>query len=128
MGGAMKQLLAMMECAVLAGMLVCVSPLTDTADAQGQVPSGCIPIGKGAGTGFADGCLTSGKLGVINPTQTVTVPTFRNTGDADRVTRVIIPAARDERTVAVRVAEAYENNETVTTFAPGANTMIPLGK
>ena len=52
----------------------------------------------------------------------------RNTGDADRVTRVIIPAARDERTVAVRVAEAYENNETVTTFAPGANTMIPLGK
>ncbi len=52
----------------------------------------------------------------------------RNTGDADRVTRVIIPAARDERTVAVRVAEAYENNETVTTFAPGANTMIPLAK
>lgn len=52
----------------------------------------------------------------------------RNTGDADRVTRVIIPVARDERTVAVRVAEAYENNETVTTFAPGANTMIPLSK
>ncbi len=53
---------------------------------------------------------------------------IRNTGDADRVTRVIIPAARDERTVAVRVAEAYENNETVTTFAPGASTMMPLGK
>ena len=52
----------------------------------------------------------------------------RNTGDADRVARVIIPAARDERTVAVRVAEAYEKNETVTTFAPGANTMIPLAK
>ena len=52
----------------------------------------------------------------------------RNTGDADRVARVFIPAARDERTVAVRVAEAYENNETVTTFAPGANTMIPLAK
>lgn len=51
----------------------------------------------------------------------------RNTGDADRVTRVIVPASQDERTVAIRVAEAYENNPTVTTYAPGADKMIPLG-
>ena len=52
----------------------------------------------------------------------------RNEGDADRIIRVIIPAARDERTVAVRTAEAYENNKTVTTFAPGSDKMLPLGK
>ncbi|OHA91851.1 MAG: hypothetical protein A2665_01770 [Candidatus Zambryskibacteria bacterium RIFCSPHIGHO2_01_FULL_46_30] len=51
-----------------------------------------------------------------------------NDADADRVERVIIPAARDERTVAVRVAEAYERNKVVTTYAPGASTMIPLAK
>lgn len=51
-----------------------------------------------------------------------------NDRDADRVTRVILPAAKDDRTVAVRVAEAYEHNAVVTTFAPGADTMIPLGK
>ena len=53
----------------------------------------------------------------------------RNTGDADRVERVVKPAAENDRTVAVRVAEAYERNTVVTTFAPGAgNTMIPLNK
>lgn len=52
-----------------------------------------------------------------------------NDADADRVERVIKPAAENERTVAVRIAEAYEGNKTVTTYAPGAgNTMIPLGK
>ncbi|MDO8471262.1 MAG: hypothetical protein Q7S49_01495 [bacterium] len=56
------------------------------------------------------------------------VQILTNTGDADRVERVIKPAAENERTVAVRVAEAYENNKVVTTFAPGANTMIPLAK
>lgn len=49
-----------------------------------------------------------------------------NTGDADRITRVIIPAARDERTVRVREAEAYERNPVVTTYAPGSSTMLPL--
>lgn len=52
----------------------------------------------------------------------------RNTGDADRIARVIIPAARDERTVAVRKAEAYENNKTVTAYAPGTGVMLPLNK
>jgi hypothetical protein len=47
----MKRLIAMMECAVLAGMLVCVSPL-DPAEAQWQVPLDTTPIGRGAGTGF----------------------------------------------------------------------------
>ena len=52
----------------------------------------------------------------------------RNEGDADRVERVIKPAAQDERTVAVRVAEAYENNKVVTTYAPGTDKMLPLSK
>ena len=51
-----------------------------------------------------------------------------NDADADRIERVVKPAAENDRTVAVRVAEAYENNKTVTTFAPGSSTMIPLGK
>lgn len=51
---------------------------------------------------------------------------LRNDGDADRVERVIKPAAENPLTVRVREAEAYENNETVTTFAPGARTMVPL--
>lgn len=53
-----------------------------------------------------------------------------NTGDADRIERVIKPAAENERTVAVRVAEAYERNKVVTdfTFAPGTDKMLPLGK
>ncbi len=49
-----------------------------------------------------------------------------NTADEDRVRRVIKPLAENDRTVAVRVAEAYEHNETVTTFAPGAGIMLPL--
>ena len=57
------------------------------------------------------------------------VQILANDADADRIERVIKPAAESERTVAVRVAEAYEKNNVVTTFAPGAgNTMIPLGQ
>lgn len=53
---------------------------------------------------------------------------LRNDADADRIERVVKPAAENELTVAVKVAEAYENNKTVTTYAPGAGTMVPLGK
>ena len=52
----------------------------------------------------------------------------RNEGDADRVTRVIIPAAQDGYTVAVRGYEAYERNNVVTTYAPGTEKMLPLNK
>lgn len=53
---------------------------------------------------------------------------LKNDADADRIERVIKPAAQDDRTVAVRNAEAYENNKTVTTYAPGTSTMVSLGK
>ncbi len=55
------------------------------------------------------------------------VQILANDADADRVERVIKAAAENDRTVAVRGMEAYENNKVVHTFAPGANTMIPLG-
>jgi hypothetical protein len=45
---------------------------------------------------------------------------------AERVEKVTKPAAENDRTVAVRLAEAYENNEHVTTYAPGSNTQLPL--
>lgn len=41
----------MMECAVLAGMLVCVSPVP--VEAQWQVADHAMPIGNGVGTGFS---------------------------------------------------------------------------
>ena len=60
----MKRLIAMLECAVLAGMLVCVSPLVsqEPAEAQWQVPNYSVPIGRGAGTGFKTlgPCATGG--------------------------------------------------------------------
>ena len=56
------------------------------------------------------------------------VQMLANDADADRVKRVIKPAAENDRTVAVRVAEAYERNEVVTTYAPGASAMLPLAK
>lgn len=49
-----------------------------------------------------------------------------NEGDADRVEKVIKPAAENELTVRVREAEAYERNQKVTVFAPGARTMVPV--
>lgn len=49
--------------------------------------------------------------------------------EAKRVQDVTIPAARDENTVKVRWAEAYEKNKTMTTVVTGSATpMIPLGK
>ncbi|MDP2642173.1 MAG: hypothetical protein Q8P21_02695, partial [bacterium] len=53
----------------------------------------------------------------------------RNAGDADRVRRVIVPAAQNERTVAVRQAEGYEKNKTVTTLVIGSNAspVVPVG-
>lgn len=46
-----------------------------------------------------------------------------------RVDNVLLPMAANERTVQVKEADAYENNETVTTYAPGSDrTMINLGK
>lgn len=53
-----------------------------------------------------------------------------NTSDADRVERVIKPAAENDRTVLARFADALENNKTLTsiTYAPGASTMLPLSK
>lgn len=65
---------------------------------------------------------------IAKATNAKEVQILTNDADADRVERVIKPAAENNRTVAVRVAEAYERNLVVTTFAPGANTMIPLGK
>lgn len=47
----MKKITAMIDCAVLAGMLVCLSPV-EQAEAQWQVPDSSVPIGRGAGTGF----------------------------------------------------------------------------
>jgi hypothetical protein len=51
---------------------------------------------------------------------------------ADRFTRILKPAAENERTVAVftsdREAAAYENNPHITTWAPGGGgTVIPIG-
>lgn len=65
----MKKLIAMMECAVLAGMLVCVSPLVSEqpAEAQWQIPSGCVPIGRGTGTGFLNGCSTTTTAEISSP-------------------------------------------------------------
>ncbi|PIP55938.1 MAG: hypothetical protein CO183_01205 [Candidatus Zambryskibacteria bacterium CG_4_9_14_3_um_filter_42_9] len=55
------------------------------------------------------------------------VKILKNDADADRVERVYKPTAHDELRVKVRMAEAYENNQKITVFAPGAgNTMIPL--
>lgn len=53
-----------------------------------------------------------------------------NTGDADRVKRVIKPTAENDRTVLARFADALENNKTLTsiTYAPGAEKMLPLSK
>jgi regulator of protease activity HflC (stomatin/prohibitin superfamily) len=51
-----------------------------------------------------------------------------NDADADRVVRVIRPIAESELMVRVREADAYEKNETVTTYAPGAKPMISVGK
>lgn len=50
----------------------------------------------------------------------------KNDADADRVERVIKPAAENERTVSVRWAEAYQGNTVVTTYAPGTDKMIPI--
>lgn len=49
----MKKIIAMMGCAVLAGMLVCISPPDQQAKAQWQVPPYTVPIGSPlGGTGF----------------------------------------------------------------------------
>ncbi|MEK7227449.1 MAG: SPFH domain-containing protein [Patescibacteria group bacterium] len=53
---------------------------------------------------------------------------LKNDADADRIARVIKPAAASPEMALVRWADAYENNKTMTTFAPGASTAIPLGK
>ncbi len=49
-----------------------------------------------------------------------------NEAEANRVNTVLLPLAQNERTVALRFAEAYEKNTNVTTFAPGAHTIFPL--
>ena len=54
------------------------------------------------------------------------VQILANDADADRIERVIKPAAENDRTVRVREAEAYERNKVVTVYAPGAKTMLPL--
>jgi hypothetical protein len=51
----------------------------------------------------------------------------KNDAAADRVERVIKPAAENERTVSVRWAEAHENNKTITTYAPGAGVGVVVG-
>lgn len=53
---------------------------------------------------------------------------LRNDAEADHIARVVVPTATNELAVRVREAEAYENNETVTTFAPGKETFVPIGK
>ncbi len=45
--------------------------------------------------------------------------TLENDVSADRVQRVTLAIAREPGAAAIRAAEAYENNKTVTTFAPG---------
>jgi len=50
-----------------------------------------------------------------------------NDADADHITRVILPTAVDELTVRVREAEAYENNQVVTTSVRGGNTGLLIG-
>lgn len=44
-----------------------------------------------------------------------------NDAEADHIERVIIPLAENHLRVEVRKAESYENNKTVTVFAPGGN-------
>ncbi|MBI2673720.1 MAG: hypothetical protein HYX23_00345 [Candidatus Zambryskibacteria bacterium] len=68
------------------------------------------------------------EAAVAVATKDRTVQILANDAAADRVERVIRPTAENDRTVAVRVAEAYENNKVVTTYAPGASAMLPLGK
>jgi len=45
----------------------------------------------------------------------------KNEADAHRVREVILPQANTPGAAAIRLAEAYENNDTVTVFAPGGN-------
>jgi hypothetical protein len=51
---------------------------------------------------------------------------LENDADADHIERVVIPAAKNKETVAVRMAEAYERNKTVTVYAPGKEAMLLL--
>jgi len=50
-----------------------------------------------------------------------------NDAEADHITRVVKPAAESELTVRAYEAEAYRENEIVTTFAPGAGIMVSSG-
>ncbi len=45
----------------------------------------------------------------------------KNEADAHRVREVILPQANAPGAAAIRFAEAYENNDSVTVFAPGGN-------
>lgn len=45
----------------------------------------------------------------------------KNEADAHRVREVILPQANTPGAAAIRLAEAYEGNDTVTVFAPGGN-------
>ena len=52
----------------------------------------------------------------------------RNTGDADRVERVIKEIARDPLSVSARWADAHERNGTLTTVVyGGSNAVVPVG-
>jgi regulator of protease activity HflC (stomatin/prohibitin superfamily) len=53
---------------------------------------------------------------------------LRNDAEADHIARVTVPTASSELSVRVREAEAYENNNTVTTFAPGKESFVPISK
>jgi hypothetical protein len=65
-----------------------------------------------------------------------TAKKLNNEADADRVQRVIIPTAREPRAVALRFAEALENNEHLTSIAIGGdlskimpdNVIVPMSK
>ena len=72
-----------------------------------------------------------GEAEVIRAKKAKEAELQRIEADAKRVQDVTIPAAKDERTVQVRWAEAYEENKTLTTLVTGGSgvtPVIPLGK
>ncbi len=115
----MKRWLKMIECAVLLGMLVCISPVD--ADAQWQTPQYSIPIGEGPGfTGFNS--AAPGAAGTLLQSNGASSnPTFKQ------------PAIKDGALAFGFVCDGTTNNDTALasakTFieATGGHVALPQG-